>query len=73
MLDKPTVFVIGAGAGFDIGMPLGDDLADLIASGVSFYYEQGNLTKGNGYIADGLQRMAQHQKTSWNRSCSLEG
>jgi len=65
MLDKPTVFVIGAGAGFDIGMPLGDDLADLIASGVSFYYEQGNLTKGNGYIADGLQRMAQHQKTSW--------
>jgi hypothetical protein len=65
MLDKPTVFVIGAGAGFDIGMPLGDDLADLIASGVSFYFEQGILTKGNDYIASGLQRIAQHQKINW--------
>ena len=65
MLDKPTVFVIGAGAGFDIGMPLGDDLADLIATGVSFYFERGNLTKGNGRIASGLQRIAQHQKMNW--------
>jgi hypothetical protein len=65
MLDRPTVFVIGAGAGFDIGMPLGDDLADQIAGGVHFYYEHGNLTKGNAHMAAALQRISQHGKTNW--------
>jgi hypothetical protein len=37
--------VIGAGAGFDIGMLLGDDLADQISGGVHFYYEQGKPKK----------------------------
>jgi hypothetical protein len=66
MLDKPTVFVIGAGAGFDIDMPLGDKLADLIAGAVSFYYEKGLLTKGNVHIADALQRISQRKVISWD-------
>jgi hypothetical protein len=66
MLDRPTVFVIGARAGFDIEMPLGDKLADLIAEAVSFYYEKGHLVKGNLEMAQALQRISQNKKGNWD-------
>ena len=66
MLDRPTVFVIGAGAGFDIDMPLGDKLADLIAEAVSFYYDKGQLVKGNAEMAQALQRNSQSKKGNWD-------
>ncbi len=65
MLDKPTVFVIGAGAGFDIDMPLGDKLADLISGAVSFYYDKGLLANGNAHIAEALQRISQLKNVNW--------
>jgi hypothetical protein len=58
MLDQPTVIVVGAGAGFDIEMPLGDGLADCIASAVSFYFEGGEITRGDARIASALQRQS---------------
>jgi hypothetical protein len=63
MFDRPTVIVMGAGTGFDIKMPLGDDLADLIANAVNFYFEGGTLTRGDVRIVSALQRMAQPQGT----------
>jgi hypothetical protein len=62
MLDRKTVFVIGAGAGFDIGMPLGDNLAGRISEAVDFYFDSGKLTKGNAHVAEALQRIA---KPGW--------
>jgi hypothetical protein len=61
MFDRPTVLVLGAGAGFDIKMPLGDRLAELIANAVNFYLEAGALTKGDARIASALQRLSQPQ------------
>lgn len=36
MLNKQTVFVIGAGAGFDVDMPVGNKLATEIAEETNF-------------------------------------
>lgn len=56
MFDRPTVLVIGAGAGFDINMPLGEDLAERIAKAVDFYIDGGEYKKGDRRIAEALQR-----------------
>ncbi|MBM3526264.1 MAG: hypothetical protein FJX57_25210, partial [Alphaproteobacteria bacterium] len=48
MFRKPTVFVIGAGASKEYGLPLGDELKSGIAEDLSFYYGQGGvLETGN--------------------------
>jgi hypothetical protein len=57
MFDRPTVLIIGAGAGFDIEMPLGDRLAERIAASVDFYLEDGDYKKGDRRIAEELQRL----------------
>jgi hypothetical protein len=41
MLEHFTVFVIGAGAGDGLNMPLGDQLSAAIAEAVNFYFEEG--------------------------------
>lgn len=48
MIRKKTVFVIGAGAGFDIGMPLGDTLSTLIASKLNIKFGQGGTKQESG-------------------------
>jgi hypothetical protein len=64
MLDSPTVFVIGAGAGFDIGMPLGDRLSELIADAVNCYFDRGDQTKGKTEIWKAVNRIAQRTNVS---------
>jgi hypothetical protein len=59
MLEAPTVFVIGAGAGFDIGMPLGGTLSSEIAGKLDIWYADGfSRTSGNAEIDDALKRFA---------------
>jgi hypothetical protein len=58
MLQRPTVFVIGAGAGDGLNMPLGDRLSEIIANDVDFnFHESGNLHKGNSRIYGALRRI----------------
>jgi hypothetical protein len=57
MFDRPTVLVIGAGAGFDIEMPLGSRLAEKIAKSVDFYIDGGEYKRGDQRIAEELQRI----------------
>jgi hypothetical protein len=57
MFDRPTVLIVGAGAGFDIEMPLGDRLAEKIAASVDFYIDGGEYKRGDVRIATALQRM----------------
>src|SRR4029453_13606606 len=59
MLKVPTVFVIGAGAGFDVGMPLGDRLSHIIGEKLRIKFEQGNRqTSGNKLIMEAMRRHA---------------
>jgi hypothetical protein len=59
MFDRPTVLVIGAGAGFDIEMPLGSRLAEKIAESVDFQIEGGGYKRGDVRIATALQQMGE--------------
>jgi hypothetical protein len=60
MLNLPTIFVAGAGAGVDIDMPVGDRLSDIIASKVDFKYDsyEGGLTSGDRDLLQVLRRVA---------------
>jgi hypothetical protein len=63
MLHVPTVFVIGAGAGADIDMPLGSRLTDLIASKVNINYGHTNTRLSGDETTDiTLRRIAQTEK-----------
>jgi hypothetical protein len=67
MLQDPTVFIIGAGAGADVGMPVGDTLSAEIASKVDIRYEDGTrLVSGDDDIIDILRAMARERKEDFN-------
>src|SRR6476661_8973738 len=56
MLKEPTVFVIGAGAGWDIDMPLGSTLSSQIASKLDIRYDVYTKISGDDEIAEALKR-----------------
>jgi hypothetical protein len=68
MIRKKTVFVIGAGAGFDIGMPLGDTLSTLIASKLNIKFGLGGTKQESGdhEIMQALKAIASVQKEDPN-------
>jgi hypothetical protein len=55
VLSQPTVFVIGAGAGVDIGMPTGAKLIEEMISKLDYRFEGGALKKGGSEILEALQ------------------
>jgi hypothetical protein len=72
MLAEPTVFVVGAGAGSRIGMPLGWQLSDRIAQKLDIttndYSSDPSALTGDAEIAQILRRLAAEQEessTSW--------
>jgi hypothetical protein len=48
MLGRDTLFIIGAGAGHDIEMPMGEKLATMIADNVNVVIEDHGRTKRSG-------------------------
>ena len=54
LLRRPTLFVIGAGAGYDIGMPLGDKLRQDIAFKLNFYAPEFGAHRGSKAIFGAL-------------------
>jgi hypothetical protein len=62
MLDRPTVFVIGAGAGHGLKMPLGDRLSEIIADKVNIHKDGTNLLSGNNEILEIVERLARTKK-----------
>lgn len=54
----PTVFVIGAGAGTDIDMPVGGELSKIIAEKLDIRFEAGDLESGDQTIVQVLRRVA---------------
>jgi hypothetical protein len=50
MFNKPTVFIVGAGASAECNLPTGSELKAKIAEGLRFYFEAGHLTSGDGAL-----------------------
>ena len=61
MFKVPTVFVIGAGAGFDVGMPLGDKLSRIVGEKLRITFEGNQQTSGDSLI---MEAMRQHAKAN---------
>jgi hypothetical protein len=68
VLRERTVFVIGAGAGRDIDMPVGSALSATIADKTNIKFsEMGRrLDSGDHRIVDALKRIAKERSEDWN-------
>jgi hypothetical protein len=51
-----TVFVIGAGANTEIGMPSGEELKLKISKLLDFYWDREEMTKGDRYIESAIRQ-----------------
>jgi hypothetical protein len=58
MLGRETLFIIGAGAGFDVNMPVGTRLATEIAEETNFRFKGGLLEGGNERVWAASRTMA---------------
>lgn len=55
MFERPTVFIVGAGASKEIGLPLGSDLTKAIAEKLNVRYKDGwTLSNGDPCIAEAV-------------------
>src|SRR5262249_35800950 len=54
MLGKFTTFVVGAGSGFKLGMPLGERLSDIIAESGYMHFDRGAQTNGSPQVYRGM-------------------
>lgn len=62
MLNERTLFVLGAGASADFGMPLGDVLSIAIASKVNLGFEYGHKqVSGDPDLMEVLRAIAQRE------------
>lgn len=56
MFKTKTVFIVGAGASFELGLPVGNDLKKIIAKKVNFWFEQNvRLTSGDSKLVDAIR------------------
>jgi hypothetical protein len=53
MFKKPTVFIVGAGASAECGLPTGFQLAEQIRVGLGFRFEASQLRKGDEALFKG--------------------
>jgi hypothetical protein len=67
MILLKTVFVIGAGAGVDIAMPMGDQLSQIIGSRLDIRFEHGvRQISGDRLIMDALNHLARDDGSDAN-------
>jgi hypothetical protein len=62
-----TLFVVGAGAGFDIDMPLGSKLSDIIAKKLDIKFDFNKQISGDSKIVEVLRRKADAEKIDVNQ------
>lgn len=67
MFRKKTTFVIGAGAGVDIGMPTGAELIDEISKRVNIAFERGQRRTGSATVEQALRMAAGEEGIEPNR------
>lgn len=60
MFKRKTVFIVGAGGSYDLGLPVGDGLKYEIAKRLSFSFKHGQqLVSGDSGIAEAMTRISQ--------------
>ena len=58
MFEKKTVFIVGAGASAELGLPVGSQLKDTIANKLNIRYDDGfSLTSGDYRIAQAIKTL----------------
>jgi hypothetical protein len=55
MFNERIIFIVGAGASSECGLPTGYQLKEAIAGGVRFQFDAGGLSKGDKDLLDILQ------------------
>lgn len=71
MLHRPTLFVIGAGAGKDVGMPLGDELSNDIADKLNVRIDDATgRQKGPASVIETLRRLAHDKDERFDDWCA---
>src|ERR1051325_3004557 len=77
MLRRPPVFVIGAGAGVDINMPVGSTLSATIADKLNIRFDSAEQKSGDRDITAALRRIAKERHENFNEwraaACSVAG
>jgi hypothetical protein len=71
MFRVSTVFVIGAGAGVDVGMPLGDQLSRMIGEKLRITSEGGQQTGGDSLIMEAIRKHAATNKKDAKLYCRV--
>jgi hypothetical protein len=56
MFNKHTVFIVGAGASAECGLPSGANLKKKIAEGLNFYFDANQIRTGDAAILENLRR-----------------
>ncbi|WP_457091423.1 hypothetical protein [Microvirga sp. P5_D2] len=56
MFKSKTLFIVGAGASYEVGLPIGTGLKQMIASRLDFYFEGRELSHGDDAIMGALRR-----------------
>jgi hypothetical protein len=65
MFKSQTVFVVGAGASEEVGLPIGKELTKSIANLVDLDVEFEGATKGDGQIYETLKRIVNENVDEW--------
>ncbi|CCE96135.1 hypothetical protein SFHH103_01638 [Sinorhizobium fredii HH103] len=56
MFERPTVFIVGAGASHEVGFPLGTDLKKMVAGKVNIGFKDGwSQSSGDGQVAEAIR------------------
>lgn len=63
MSDSKTVFILGAGASFEFGLPVGETLKDQISKLLRFSFDFGNLKSGDLLTSSAIQLAAMQAGT----------
>jgi hypothetical protein len=73
MLSSKTVFIVGAGASQEVGMPIGWELRDIIAQKLHMRFEHGYnfIGKGDTDILDNLRFGYSNELNSYLETCAL--
>ncbi len=72
MFSRPTTFILGAGASYELGFPLGDQLKGQIADLLNILFQHGSYpVSGDDQIVDVLRmRAADQGSRNWNHLLS---
>jgi hypothetical protein len=71
MFKSRTVFIVGAGASEEVGLPIGKELTKAIAALVDLHVEYGRVTKGDHQIYEAVKRIVDETPDEWKDNTIL--